>query len=339
MIEPINVLGIGVIAAPGYGPDTLATAWRDGWTLPPAPTELAIEGHESQPLGAIPALDPTRYVKLRGMRPLSRASQLGCIAAAAALRFPEPLPFAADDVGVVLGTRWGSIEPLAEFDRSAALNGTHLVNPAQFPNVVVNAHAGYLGILFGLCGPNVTLCGASAGLEAIVHAADLLDLGRADAVLAGGVEALGRTLLHGHARAGLLDHDDPPGEGGALLLLSRRSTDRPVLARIVGWASATATRADTIETTRATVLRAALGDHAPETVETIWHAGRSIESFAALGIAPERVRAIGRITGDCQAATGAIGAALAVDQAARGAGPVLATAFPPIGVQSAILLA
>ena len=337
--QPINVLGVGAIAAPGYGAASIAATWRDGWILPPAPSDWSIAGRADQPLGLHADLQPARYVKLRGMRPLSRASQFGCIAAAAALDVPSALPFDSDDLGVVLGTRWGSIEPLAEFDRSAALNGPHLVNPAQFPNVVVNAHAGYLGVLFGLAGPNVTLCGAGAGMEAIVHAIDLLDLGRADALLAGGAEALGRTLLHGQAHSGALDRGDPPGEGAALLLLSRRVADRPVLARIVGWASATALHPDQVEEARTAVLRQALGGQPPNLIETVWHAGSATDVWVALGIPSERVRAIGRVTGDCQAATGALAAAVAVEQVRAQAGPALATSFPAIGVQSALLIA
>ena len=53
-----------------------------------------------------------------------------------------------------------------------------------------------------LAGPNVTLCGEAAGLEALGQALDLLELGRADAVLAGGVEAYGETLYEGLRRAG-----------------------------------------------------------------------------------------------------------------------------------------
>ncbi len=161
--------------------------------------------------------DPAERLDLRGLRPLSRASRLACVAAAAALDHPKALPAASERCAVVLGTRFASIEPLVEFDRVAATDGPALVNPSSFPNVVANAHAGYLGILFGLAGPNVTLCGADAGLEALALALDLLELGRADAVLAGGVEALGETLLEGLRRTGVKE----PGEGAAFVLLGR----------------------------------------------------------------------------------------------------------------------
>ena len=48
----------------------------------------------------------------------------------------------------------------------------------------------------------MTLCGESAGVEALGQALDLLEVGRADAVLAGGVEAYGETLFEGLRRAG-----------------------------------------------------------------------------------------------------------------------------------------
>jgi 3-oxoacyl-(acyl-carrier-protein) synthase len=161
--------------------------------------------------------DVTEHLALRGLRPLARASQLACVAAAAALRHPEPLPATPERCAVVLGTRFASIEPLVEFNRVAVTDGPGLVNPSSFPNVVVNAHAGYLGILFGLAGPNVTLCGEAAGLEALGQALDLLELGRADAVLAGGVEAYGETLFEGLRRAGA----EEPKEAAAFVLLSR----------------------------------------------------------------------------------------------------------------------
>jgi Beta-ketoacyl synthase, N-terminal domain len=192
------VLGLGCISRTGYGPAGLSAAKEAGF-------------------GRVGEFDPAGYLELRGLRPLARAGRIACAAAAGALGHPGPLPVGAERCAVVLGTRFASIEPLVEFDRVAAADGPALVNPSSFPNVVVNAHAGYLAILFRLAGPNVTLCGPDAGLEALGLALDLLELGRADAVLAGGVEALGETLSEGLRRTGTAS----PGEGSGFLLLGR----------------------------------------------------------------------------------------------------------------------
>ncbi len=63
----------------------------------------------------------------------------------------------------------------------------------------------------------MTLCGEAAGLEALGHALDVLELGRAEAILAGGVEAYGETLLEGLRRTGA----DEPKEAAAFVLLGR----------------------------------------------------------------------------------------------------------------------
>ena len=170
--------------------------------------------------------DVAEHLELRGLRPLARASRLACVAAAAALHHPEPLPAAPERCAIVLGTRFASIEPLVEFNRAAITDGPGLVNPSSFPNVVVNVHAGYLGILFGLSGPSITLCGESAGLEALGQALDVLELGRADAVLAGGVEAFGETLFEGLRRMGA----EEPEEAAAFLVLGREG-EGPTLTR------------------------------------------------------------------------------------------------------------
>lgn len=188
-------------AAPGVGPAVLGTGL----------VRATRAGEEVDGLDAAVA-----GLGLRGVRPLARAARLACVAAAEALA-SLPSQQARERVAIVVGTRFASLEPLVEFDRRAAVDGPGLVSPQAFPNVVVNAHAGYLGILFGLSGPNVTLCGAAAGAEAIEAAGDLLELRRADAVLAGGVEALGPTLVEGLRRAG----EPVPAEAAAFLLLAR----------------------------------------------------------------------------------------------------------------------
>ena len=115
----------------------------------------------SEPAGSLPtatSTSPSTWRCAACARSLARAGSPASLPrrrSAIRSRF-RPAP---ERCAVVLGTRFASIEPLVEFNRVAVTDGPGLVNPSSFPNVVVNAHAGYLGILFGLAGPNVTLCG------------------------------------------------------------------------------------------------------------------------------------------------------------------------------------
>ena len=199
----VRVIGCGSLCALGSGADALEGAPGAG---------LRAEGPR-----VLADFDPARYLQAKGLRTASRAAQLAAVAASEALAYAERMAARPERCGVVLGTRWASLEPLVEFDRRAAMESPSCVSPSLFPNVVANTHAGFLGILFGFGGPNVTVCGPEAGLEALGHAIDLIELGRADLVLAGGVEALGPTMLEGLRRAAVSN----PGEAAAFLVLSR----------------------------------------------------------------------------------------------------------------------
>ncbi|HEY2937792.1 MAG TPA: beta-ketoacyl synthase N-terminal-like domain-containing protein [Gaiellaceae bacterium] len=281
----------------------------------------ASNGHGTGPR-TIADFDPAGSLRMRGLRPLSRASLLACVAAGAALGHPGEPPGEPERRAVVLGTRWASLDPLFEFEQTAARDGPSLVNPAQFPNVVVNAHAGYLGILFGLAGPSVTICGPGAGLEAIGRARDLLLLDRADYALAGGVEALGEPLLRGLEQTAA----EPPGEAAAFLLLAREEPGLPAVARLASYTSAPLPRSEGLieQALELAALR-------PEDVRALWTAGR----------APARLRGLpgpSRVGAGFGGAGGAMAAVAAAHAVAETSAPTVAATFPPEGTQSVLVL-
>lgn len=159
-------------------------------------------------------------LSLRGLRPLSRTARLAMVAAAEV--FAPGTPAGARD-GVVLGSAWASVDPLADFVRVAARDGEDRVFPMAFPNTVTSVHAGYVATLLGLTGPAVSPCGPHAGLEAVVEALALLDSGRADRVLAVGAEARGAVVAaaaprHGDAAAALRLSGTPEADGAAAVV-------------------------------------------------------------------------------------------------------------------------
>jgi 3-oxoacyl-[acyl-carrier-protein] synthase II len=94
-------------------------------------------------------------------------------------------------MGVSIGTTFGSLHSISQFDRSGLLEGPRAVNPSHFPNTVINSPASQVSIRFKIKGFNTTIStGFCASLDAVSYAADFIKLNRADAVLAGGVEEL-----------------------------------------------------------------------------------------------------------------------------------------------------
>jgi 3-oxoacyl-[acyl-carrier-protein] synthase II len=116
-----------------------------------------------------------------------------------------------------------------DFTRSALTGDRpYLVDPARFPNTVMNFAAGQCAIRYGLRGPNATLAaGRCTGLLAVRYGIRLLALRHADRVIAGAVEEMsdqrGRleAIGRGPSASAVL------GEGCALLTLEPAGPGEP----------------------------------------------------------------------------------------------------------------
>ncbi|HEX6201360.1 MAG TPA: beta-ketoacyl synthase N-terminal-like domain-containing protein, partial [Thermoanaerobaculia bacterium] len=201
----------------------------------------------------------------RNFRPLDRTGRLAAAAAGLALADAGWPASGRDEVaagielGLVLGTTFGSVHTISEFDRRALTAGPNYVKPLDFANSVINAAAGQTAIWHDLRGVNSTLSGGpSVGLTALAYAADLVATGRADVLLAGGAEELCYESFLGYARTGRTAgagggtpcavpfdarrNGFAPGEGAALLVLEAEEVARArgarVLAVVAGHGSA-----------------------------------------------------------------------------------------------------
>ena len=182
-------------------------------------------GFDPQPGGYISSFTPETYLKGRPLRPLDRTGRL--FAAAAKLTLENSgwtaERLATHDVGVVLGTMFGSMHTISQFDRQALIDGPSCVSPMDFSNTVINSAAAQTAIWHKLRGINsTTASGATSGLMAIGYAADLIQGGRQTAVLAGGADEFCFEAFCGMERAGLLC--GPASKGGCAVPFDERRT-------------------------------------------------------------------------------------------------------------------
>jgi 3-oxoacyl-[acyl-carrier-protein] synthase II len=92
--------------------------------------------------------------------------------------------------GVVVGSGIGGIFTIQEQMIVYLEKGARRLSPFMVPKVLINLASGEVGIRLGLKGPNKAIVTACAtGNNCIGEAADLIRLGRADVILAGGAEA------------------------------------------------------------------------------------------------------------------------------------------------------
>lgn len=253
----VVVTGAGAISPVADSPAGLTAALREGRSGLKSIELFPLDGLGSRQAGEIRPFDPREHLGDRNLRPVDRTSRLLLVAAGQALESSgwTRERRAASELGLVVGTTFCSVRTIAEFDRRGQKLGPSYASPMDFANSVINAAAGQAAIWFDLRGVNSTISGGEAsGLQAIAYAADLIRTGRAEALLAGGVEELCYESFLGYLRAGRLASANGEGErpvpfdarrngfalaegAGLLLLEDAESAARrgaPVLAEVLG---------------------------------------------------------------------------------------------------------
>jgi 3-oxoacyl-[acyl-carrier-protein] synthase II len=190
--------------------------------------------------GEVPDYDPQAYFDRRAIKRTDRAQQFALIAAQEALD-DSGLAITDDntyDIGCMIGTGIGSIGTTVEAVNNFAERGQRGVRVHMVAPLLSDQVSTHVSAELGLRGPNYTIIAAcSTGNNAIGDAADVIRLGRAKAVLAGGTEAcLIETVLSGLANIKSLGYPDGdptlvsrpfsadregmvPGEGAGVLML------------------------------------------------------------------------------------------------------------------------
>lgn len=258
MARSVVITGVGVLSCIGTGRDRYWEALFGGKTgfkrislFDTAPLTVHIAGE-------IADFDPIFFLGKKGLRTLDRSTTL--INSAAKLAIDDANLRIADDntgsIGVAVGTTFGSLKSISQFDRTGLIEGPKLVNPSHFPNTVINSPASQVSIRYKIKGFNTTVStGFCASLDAVAYASDFIRLGRSDAVLAGGVEELCEETYLGFYKLGCLsgaDGSEPVccpfdsrrngtilSEGAALLILEDEEhalkRGAAILARIAGY--------------------------------------------------------------------------------------------------------
>jgi len=250
----VAVTGVGAISAAGTTGAELLAAVRAAPTSP-REVELPDDGRglpagvlPDGPLLAVPAAEPDvrELLGRRGVRALNRESRLFGCAGVSAVAGPGAAlgDWEPDRVAVVCGTLNAGLADYVTVLSVGMAEGPERINPMWGPRSGFNAPAAQLAILLGITGPTLALTsGDAAGLAAICAGAELIESGRVDQALAGGVDVISRA-----AAAALPPGGPPPGEGAAVLVLENHAEvvargGRP-LATIAGRAESSTERAE-----------------------------------------------------------------------------------------------
>lgn len=237
----IAITGVGIVSAIEVGKDAAYEGISSGHCGIKPISIFDTSDCRSKMAAEIPDFQPQEILGKKGLRLLDRTTRLALCASQLALdesRF-RITSDNAGAVGIVLSSTSGDVESRSEFLMDAIRGGPRAVNPALFPNTVMNSPASQAAIRFGIRGPATTISvGCSGTLVALEYAANMLRWQRANAILVGGVESLNRFTHGALDRLGFLARQSKEraeilapydrrrngtvlGEGAAIFLLER----------------------------------------------------------------------------------------------------------------------
>jgi len=144
----VAITGIGVITSFGDSPEILHSALCRGEKASYRLDHSRLEDCSCTQGGSISSFEPESYLKGKPLRPLDRTGRIVAAAAKLALENSgwNPDLLRKHDVGLVLGTMFGSAHTISEFDRRGLTEGPSYVSPMDFANTVLNAAAGQTAI-------------------------------------------------------------------------------------------------------------------------------------------------------------------------------------------------
>ncbi len=240
------ITGLGVIGAPGTSRDEIWRAIAAGQSGLRPLSLFSSPRYGQIPVGEIPHNLTDLGAPPRG----SRSDRLAWLAARDAIQSAHlDLTAVARRTGVLLGCSVGGSLGSEHF--LATLLDQHKMRPRPTRFHECSSPVEHVAHSFGLLGPSFAISTAcSSGALAIAAAADLIQSGEAEVMLAGGTDSLARTTWAGFHSLLLVDsngcrpfdaarHGMSLGEGAGVLILESEAHARQrgatILARLVGW--------------------------------------------------------------------------------------------------------
>lgn len=336
MRESIAVTGIGVVSAFGVSRATFCDGLLRGVSGLSGITRFDATRCRTQVLASVTGFDATRWISPMKLRRMDQTGSFALVAVQEALAdaaMPATVP---GRTGVVLGTYTAGGQTSYEY-----LEGLHRGGPSGAPallfhSTVGNAAASLAAMEFSFRGPNVTVSQKEAsGLAAVADAVHLLREGRAEVVVAGGVDAAFDVFFRVHDRFNVMSPGAPGtavscpfdrrrngfvmGEGAFALVMARPDALAPsqrIYGHVLGVGTAGATVAlnawpdDSRSIGRVMQLAIDDAELQPDDIDVVFAAANSTpqldrveaEALAALFTPATLVTSVKGSIGECGAA-------------------------------------
>jgi 3-oxoacyl-[acyl-carrier-protein] synthase II len=149
-----------------------------------------------------------------------------------------------DIIGLSLGTVCGANDVAERCLQTARASGIADVSASWYATGLPNSTSGAVASMADLRGPNLTLLGYQAGLDAIIMACRILRAGGAQCMLAGGFDIPSTGEIARLRSAPSLSNTGVILAGVGLVLLANHSDSPDRLATVIGWSYGDTANAD-----------------------------------------------------------------------------------------------
>jgi len=193
-LKRVVVTGLGAVTPVGNTPEETWQNLVAGKSGSAPITHFDTTLFKTKFAGEVKNLDVSQYLDRKEARKMDRYTQLALIAARQAV---EDCGWDLEQedrnrIGVVFGVGIGGIKT---FEDEVGYYGAHRdqgpkFNPFFIPKMIADIAAGQISIMYGLHGPNyITASACASSTNALADAFNLIRLGKANAIVAGGAEA------------------------------------------------------------------------------------------------------------------------------------------------------
>ncbi|MGE5237691.1 MAG: beta-ketoacyl-ACP synthase II [Chloroflexota bacterium] len=189
----VVITGLGMVSPLGIGVEASWEAALHGRSGIGPITQFDASAFASQIAGEVKDFDPALYIEAKEIKKMDRFIHFAMAAATMAVEDAklEIGAHNATKVGVFIGSGIGGLRTIENYHQVLLDKGPRRVSPFFIPMLIINLASGNVSIKFGAKGPNSAVATACAtGSHAIGDAFRLIQRGEADAMIAGGAEAV-----------------------------------------------------------------------------------------------------------------------------------------------------
>ena len=193
-LKRVVVTGLGAVTPVGNTPEEMWKNLLNGVSGAAPITLFDASKFKTQFACEVKNFDVTEYVDRKEARKMDRYTQFAVVAAMQAVK-DCGMDLEAEDkdrIGVVFGVGIGGIKTYQDEVENYVVNRENgpKFNPFFIPKMIADIAAGQISIMYGFHGPNyITASACASSSNALADAFNLIRLGKANAIVAGGAEA------------------------------------------------------------------------------------------------------------------------------------------------------